>query len=207
MTRITALSLLLSFGSVAALPAMAQETEASSELSVRQKVGLNLKAEALALRDLARAIRADVDAGTLSLTPEAKGMWKEGEALWDQLLDEVESEKYKAAYTTVREARRLMGTAMKTAFDSGTPSAKVRKALKAYVGSVEPRIDAVKAYREANGLEGDAAASWDKARSVWKKAKASLREDKHGMAMGQALDALSHLDQVIRHVYEAKQGK
>lgn len=205
MTKfVTAFAFLLLATDVTMVPTAHAQEAAESDATVAQKVGANIKDEAIAIRKLAKAIKDQVEAGNITLTDEAKGKWKQGTELWEQITDLAKKEDYKAAYTKVREARRLMAEAFRTAFE-GKPSGEIRTALKGYFDAVTPRVEGMKGYVSNHPeLPADAKAAFEKGKVAWTEAKDFAKGKEYGKAFARMLDGMDELDQVIRYVYESK---
>lgn len=166
------------------------------------KIGTNLKDEATAIKALAKAVRAEVDAGTILLTEEASGRWKRGMEVWDAVLVKVDAKDYKGAYADVTEARDLMSSSLLVAFErtDAVPSS-LRDAVKGYFDAVSPRIDAVKRYTEKHELPADAQASFDAGKGKWTEARDLAKDKKYGQALSRVMEGMNELDKVVRWVY------
>lgn len=189
-----------------ASPAFAGTPEPSVELEVRQEVGLNVKAEAHAIREIARVLRTEVDAGRLTLTPEAQGRWTEGEALWASIRAKAANDNYMAAYTEVREVRRLMADTVRVAFE-GEETSAMRKALDGYFDAVSDRVTHTRRFMTNNELDEAARQSFAKGDAAWEEARALSASGRYAQAYARTLDGMDALDQILRHTYEGKKHR
>lgn len=200
-TMIATLAFLLT-----ASPAMAASPEPTVELEVRQEVGFNVKAEAQAIREIARVLRAEVDAGRLTLTPEAEGRWTEGEALWASIRSKARNDDYMAAYTQVREVRRLMADTVRVAFQ-GEETPALRKALDGYFHAVSDRVTNARTYMQNHTLDADARSAFATGDAAWNEARAMSADGRYAQAYARTLDGMDALDQILRHTYEGKKHR
>ncbi len=220
MNRITALLSLLLVASAPtfASPAHAQD-DASAETKGKgkgkakrddedkdgpaYKIAHNLKDEAVAIKALAKAVKAEVDAGRLVLTDEAQGRWDRGSEMWKAVLAKVEEKDPKGAYQEVTEARDLMRDTILLAFDKGdtAPASALKDTVKGYFDAVEPRIDAVKRYKDKHELPADAQASYDSGAEKWSEAKAFAKDKKYGKALASVMAGMNELDKVVAWIF------
>ncbi len=168
----------------------------------KDAVGENIVAEADALRELATAVRLEVDSGALTLSPEAAGKWAEGKAAWDEIAEIGRAGRYGDAYRAARRARGLVREAFRASF-TDSPSAKVVAALLAYEEAVRPRVDALENQMKHFTPTEAAREAWQVGRALQKDAAKSWKKKQYDTAFRQLTDGLNEFDKVVYEVYPA----
>lgn len=163
-------------------------------------LGENIRAEAEAIKNLAAVLKREVDAGTLTLTEDAKGKWSKGSTLWEEIRELGKAGEYGPAYKKAQEARRLMRDALREAF-TGKPSKAVGDALRVYVEAVGPRVAAVKNQMKNYKTTSEAKESFVVAEALWEDAKKAAKKKRWDEAFRVLVDCLGELDKVMYEVY------
>ncbi len=195
--RSSFLVLLLTLSLPAIVPSSASAQEVAEGVD---RVGMNIRAEAEAIRHLAATIRREVEAGRVQLTEEAEDNWKRGKLIWDDIGALAKEDKYGAAYKRARDARSLMRKSFREAF-TGKPSSAVTDALRAYVDAIKPRVSAVENQLENYEVTLEGRESFLVSKALWADAAKSAKKKKWDTAFRQLVDTLIELDKVIYEVY------
>jgi uncharacterized NAD(P)/FAD-binding protein YdhS len=198
MKHVFSLALLLCTG-LTLSPAMADDAEGPL-VEQTDAVGQNIVAEVRALMHLSKTIRAEIEAGNITLSQAAEGNWAKGRVLWQQVQTQAEAGEYGPAYKTARRARHLVHTSFKEAF-TGKPPTSVVDALKGYIDSVKPRVSAITHQIENYQLTLEGRESYHVAMAMYSDARKYAKKKKWDPAFRSMCDALAEYDKVVYEAY------
>lgn len=185
----------------ASAPQVAAAQAAGANIEDTDRLGENVLAEAEAMRVLAEAIDAEVQAGTLKLSAEAAAAWPEGRLGWEKVRHQALEGNYGGAYKAARAVRPLLRKAFREAFEGNRPAPGVTDALKAYIAAIGPRADALTRQIENYPLTLEGRESYHVGIALLTDARLSAKKKRWDFAFRQLIDALIEMDKVIYEAY------
>lgn len=176
------------------LPAPAQAADVGSVRSDDPVAG-SLLEETDAMLAMVEVIKREVREGRIDLSYDAKLSWQHTVRAWERVQADLARDDLVAAFSAAQAARLEAQRGASEVF-SVRASRTVKKALKSYIDTVQPRVDGLRARIDASGQPARYA-TWKKAKATFEMAKQQAAVEELGNAWPTLLTALGTLDELV----------
>lgn len=171
-------------------------------VEMNDRVGDSIVAESEAARALIAAVKAELSAGTLTLSPEPAETFARAAASWEEVRRLALEREFGPAYKLARKARPDLRVALYDGLGKKPPQA-VADAIKAYIEVTEPRLRAIQLQIENYPLTDDGRMNQLLGEAHWAEAQKAAKKKDWSLAFRLVMEAMGELDLALIECYPA----